>query len=52
MLRRDRNIIEKMFLEGNLKVLFSTATLAWGINLPAHSVIIKGTDIFDPMRGG
>lgn len=21
----------------------STATLAWGVNLPAHTVIIKGT---------
>jgi len=33
-------------------VLFATATLAWGVNLPAYSVIIKGTDIYDPARGG
>lgn len=25
------------------QVLVSTATLAWGVNLPAHTVIIKGT---------
>lgn len=52
MLRRDRNIVEKMFLDGNMRVLVATATLAWGVNLPAYAVIIKGTDIYDPMRGG
>ena len=26
----------------------ATATLAWGVNLPAYAVIIKGTDIYDP----
>lgn len=29
----------------------STATLAWGVNLPAHTVIIKGTQIYDPTKG-
>jgi hypothetical protein len=28
-----------------LQVLVSTATLAWGVNLPAHMVIIKGTQV-------
>jgi pre-mRNA-splicing helicase BRR2 len=32
-------------------VLVSTATLAWGVNLPAHSVIIKGTQVYQPERG-
>ncbi len=27
------------------QVLVSTATLAWGVNLPAHTVIIKGTQV-------
>ena len=52
MLRRDRNIMEKMFLEGHVKLLVATSTLAWGVNLPAYSVIIKGTDIYDPSKGG
>lgn len=28
-------------------VLVATATLAWGVNLPAHLVIVKGTEFFD-----
>jgi hypothetical protein len=39
----DRDIVEKMFLDGYIKVLVATATLAWGVNLPAHLVIVKGT---------
>ena len=28
-------------------MLVATATLAWGVNLPAHLVIVKGTEYFD-----
>lgn len=41
MLRADRSLMENMFSRGYLKVLVCTATLAWGVNLPAHAVIIK-----------
>lgn len=51
LLRKDRNIIENLFLEGHLRVLVTTATLAWGVNLPAYCVIIKGTDIYEPNKG-
>ncbi|XP_077455363.1 activating signal cointegrator 1 complex subunit 3 isoform X2 [Stigmatopora argus] len=51
MLRSDRNLMENMFSRGYLKVLVCTATLAWGVNLPAHAVIIKGTQIYDAKRG-
>ncbi|KAF7655892.1 hypothetical protein LDENG_00048920 [Lucifuga dentata] len=51
MLRSDRNLMETMFSRGHLKVLVCTATLAWGVNLPAHAVIIKGTQIYDAKRG-
>jgi len=42
MLRADRTMTEQLFECGLIKVLFCTATLAWGVNLPAHTVIIKG----------
>ena len=32
-------------------MLVSTATLAWGVNLPAHTVIIKGTQVYNPEKG-
>ena len=39
-------MVEKYFSKGFIKVLVCTATLAWGVNLPAHAVIIKGRIIF------
>ncbi|KAL4422681.1 hypothetical protein ABPG75_008878 [Micractinium tetrahymenae] len=52
MLRSDRNLMEKAFAQGLIKVLCCTATLAWGVNLPAHTVIIKGTQLYNPQKGG
>ncbi len=43
MLRKDRNLSERLFETGAIRVLVTTSTLAWGVNLPAHTVIIKGT---------
>ncbi|XP_022221242.2 activating signal cointegrator 1 complex subunit 3 [Drosophila obscura] len=51
MLRADRQMVEKYFIEGHISVLVCTATLAWGVNLPAHAVIIRGTDIYDAKHG-
>ncbi|XP_036409769.1 probable ATP-dependent DNA helicase HFM1 [Megalops cyprinoides] len=39
----DRKIIEDAFTLGDLPVLFTTSTLAMGVNLPAHLVVIKST---------
>lgn len=51
MVRSDRNLVEDLFTQGYIKVLVSTATLAWGVNLPAHTVIIKGTQVYNPEKG-
>ncbi|KAF6148789.1 hypothetical protein GIB67_038122 [Kingdonia uniflora] len=51
MARADRKLVEDLFADGHVQVLVSTATLAWGVNLPAHTVIIKGTQIYNPDKG-
>lgn len=51
MVRTDRQLVEDLFADGHVQVLVSTATLAWGVNLPAHTVIIKGTQIYNPEKG-
>ncbi|CAG8452307.1 15922_t:CDS:10, partial [Dentiscutata erythropus] len=50
MQRSDRLMTERLFEEGLLKVLCCTATLAWGVNLPAYAVIIKGTNVYDAQK--
>ena len=49
--RYERSLVEELFSGGHIQLLVSTATLAWGVNLPAHTVIIKGTQVYDPEKG-
>ncbi|KAL1882717.1 hypothetical protein VTK73DRAFT_1237 [Phialemonium thermophilum] len=51
MSRADRTDVEDLFANGHIQVLVSTATLAWGVNLPAHTVVIKGTQVYSPEKG-
>ena len=39
----DRALVEQLFLTGDLPVLCTTSTLALGVNLPAHLVVVKST---------
>ncbi|GJD07113.1 Putative U5 small nuclear ribonucleoprotein 200 kDa helicase [Galdieria sulphuraria] len=48
--RSDRTLVEDLFADGHIRCLVSTATLAWGVNLPAHTVIIKGTQVYSPEK--
>ncbi|KAI1628248.1 Sec63 Brl domain-containing protein [Exophiala viscosa] len=47
----DRTSVQDLFADGSLRVLVCTATLAWGVNLPAHTVVIKGTQVYSPEKG-
>ncbi|EDO07662.1 sec63 domain containing protein [Babesia bovis T2Bo] len=49
--RSDRKLVEDLFSDGHIQLLISTATLSWGVNLPAHTVIIKGTQVYSPEEG-
>ncbi|CAK6441330.1 unnamed protein product [Pipistrellus nathusii] len=39
----DRKVVEGAFTAGDLPALFTTSTLAMGVNLPAHLVVVKST---------
>ncbi|WP_254536764.1 DEAD/DEAH box helicase [Halomarina litorea] len=49
--REDKNNVEKWFKRGDVQLLFSTSTLAWGVNLPARCVVIRDTKLHDPLEG-
>jgi replicative superfamily II helicase len=49
--KEDKDLIEEWFREGFIELLFSTSTLAWGVNLPARCVVIRDTKLHDPLEG-
>ena len=49
--KNDRDLIEEWFRVGKIQLLFSTSTLAWGVNLPARCVVIRDTKLHDPLEG-
>ncbi|XP_062219674.1 ATP-dependent DNA helicase MER3 homolog [Phragmites australis] len=48
---KDRSLVEGLFLKGDLQIICTTNTLAHGINLPAHTVVIKSTQFFNKEKG-
>ncbi len=50
--KEEREEIERAFRKGKLPVLVATHTLAYGVNLPADTVIIGVRAFYDRMEGG
>jgi len=48
----DRRKIEDAFRSGSLMVVISTSTLAVGVNLPAHTVVVAGTKFWNSSGRG
>ncbi|PFH54231.1 hypothetical protein AMATHDRAFT_135953, partial [Amanita thiersii Skay4041] len=42
----DRRSVEDLFMKGIIRIVIATSTLAVGINLPAHTVVIKGVHMY------
>jgi len=47
MLPRHKEVVERMFTSGLLKLLFTTETFAVGINMPARTAVFFGLKKFD-----
>lgn len=47
----DRRHVEQSFALSKLRVLVTTSTLAMGVNLPAHLVVVKGTKAWRGSNG-
>ncbi|KAA8575967.1 hypothetical protein EYC84_006131 [Monilinia fructicola] len=52
LIESDRSLAEELFAKNKIQILVATSTLAWGVNLPAHLVVVKGTQFFDAKTEG
>ncbi len=46
LLNQQRNLIETSFKDGRIKIVCATTTLGYGVNMPAHTVIVRDTSRF------
>ncbi|KAI9348199.1 Sec63 Brl domain-containing protein [Obelidium mucronatum] len=52
LIEPDRKLSEELFVNGKIQILIATSTLAWGVNYPAHLVVVKGTEFYDAKTKG
>ncbi len=46
LMNQQRNLVEHAFKDGLIKVVCATTTLGYGVNMPAHTVLIRDTTRF------
>lgn len=51
LMAKQRKLIENAFKDRKIKILTATPSLAMGINLPAHTVLIRDTKRYDSEYG-
>ena len=51
LMTQQKKLVEDAFREGKIKFLTATPSLAMGVNLPAHTVIIRDTKRYDSEYG-
>lgn len=51
LVNRQRNLVEEAFRDGRLKIICATTTLGYGVNLPAHTVLVRDTSRYDGAFG-
>ncbi|MDE1823328.1 MAG: DEAD/DEAH box helicase [Candidatus Micrarchaeota archaeon] len=51
LVNEQRHIVEEAFKNGLIKAICSTTTLGLGVNMPAHTVLVRDTTRYDEMEG-
>ncbi len=51
LVNKQRNLIENAFRDGRIKAICATTTLAYGVNLPAHTVVVRDTSRYGGNEG-
>ncbi len=51
LVNEQRHLIEETFKAGLIKAICSTTTLGMGVNLPAHTVVVRDTTRYDAEYG-
>ncbi len=51
LVNEQRRIVEDSFREGLIKAIGSTTTLALGVNMPAHTVVVRDTSRYSEGEG-
>ncbi|MDE1851714.1 MAG: DEAD/DEAH box helicase [Candidatus Micrarchaeota archaeon] len=51
LVNEQRHMVEEAFKRNEVKAICSTTTLGLGVNLPAHTVLVRDTTRFDEIEG-